>query len=35
LLFTFFRLFSGDLGFQHSYPHPDSPSLLKFFPSVG
>ena len=35
LFFAFFGLFSGDLGFYHSYPHPDSPSYLKFFPSVG
>jgi len=32
LLFcVFFGLFSGDLGFSHSHPHPDSPSFLKFF----
>jgi len=33
--FAFFGLFSGDLGFYHSYSHPDSPSFLTFFPSVG
>jgi len=28
--FAVFRLFSGDLGFQYSHPHPDSSSFLKF-----
>ena len=30
----FFGLFSGDLGFQFSLPHPDSLLFLKFFLSV-
>jgi len=33
---VFFGLFSGDLGFQFSHPHPDSRSFLNdFLLSVG
>jgi len=35
LIFAFFEVFVGDLGFQCGHPHPDSPPVLKFFYSVG
>jgi len=33
--YVFFGLFSGDLGFSLSHPHPNSPLILKFLLSVG
>ena len=30
-----FWVFSGDLGFQYSHPHPESPLILKFLLCVG